>query len=150
MEPTEGRIVGLALRTVPGGAMREVEEASAEAGSWLQGDHGGSTRRGITFLDRATWKTVNAGLGTDLPWHARRANACVEGLDLLALVGRRVAVGGLVVEILSETRPCDEMDARHAGLQRALEPAGYGGVYGRILVGGRVRVGDPVRVLPDT
>jgi len=145
---TRGRVIGLALRTTPGGAMREVEEANAPAGGWLEGDHGGSARRGITFLDRVTWRAVNAGLGTDLPWHTRRANVCVEGLDLLALVGRRLSVGGLVVDVLSETRPCDEMDARHQGLQHALEPAGYGGVYGRIVVGGTVRVGDPIEVHP--
>ena len=34
------------------------------------------------------------------------------------------------------------------GLQAALEPAGRGGVYGRIRAGGNVSIGDTIEVLP--
>ena len=140
--------MGIALRTRPGGPMQEVREASAPVGGWLEGDHGGSAKRGITFLSHETWAQVNAALGTDLPWHTRRANVCVAGLGLFPLVGCRIRVGELELEILDETRPCDLMDRLHPGLQAALKPAGHGGVYGRILAGGALRIGDTIEVLP--
>lgn len=148
--PERGRVVGIALRTRAGAPLREVEEASAPTGGWLEGDHGGSSKRGVTFLSRETWAAVNAELGAALPWPARRANVCVEGLDLLPLIGRRVRVGALEVEILAETRPCDLMDEVHPRLQASLGPPGRGGVYGRIRDGGTLRVGDTIEVLPAT
>ena len=145
-----GQVLGIAVRPAPGTAMREVQKASAPADGWLEGDHGGSAKRGITFLDRDLWDRVCAGLGTALPWHPRRANVCVEGLDLMALLGRRVRVGDLEVEMLAENRPCGLMDEFHPGLLEALDPAGYAGVYGRVREGGAVRIGDAVEVVDDT
>lgn len=146
--PKRGRVLGIALRSRSRGPMNEVREASAAANGWLAGDHGGSPRRGITFLSREAWAEATDAVGVSLPWHTRRANVCVTGLDLLPLVGRRIRVGEIEVEILDETRPCDEMDAAHPGLQAALRPAGRGGVYGRVRVGGTVSVGDTIEVLP--
>lgn len=128
--------------------MREVHRASAPPDGWLEGDHGGSAKRGVTFLAREVWAGVNRELGTDLPWHTRRANVCVEGLDLPPLIGRRIRVGDLEVEILDETRPCDVMDGLQPGLQAALRIDRRGGVYGRVLEGGALSVGDTIEVLP--
>lgn len=146
--PDPGRVVGIALRTRAGGPMTEVPGARAPQGGWLGGDHGGSERRGVTFLSREAWTRVNQDLGADLPWHVRRANVCVEGLDLPALIGRRVRVGQLVLDVLDETRPCDLMDEMHPGLQAALRPEGRGGVYGRVLEGGLLQIGDSIEILP--
>ena len=143
-----GRVVGIALRTRAGGPMDEVSEARVSGNGWLEGDHGGSANRGVTFLSREAWTRVNLTLGTDLPWHTRRANVCVEGLDLPALIGRRIRVGQLVLDVLDETRPCDEMDDMHPGLQDALRPEGRGGVYGRVLEGGLLQIDDAIEVLP--
>ena len=147
-EHARGRVVGIALRSRAGGPMREVDEASAPVDGWLEGDHGGSARRGVTLLSREAWAAVNAELETDLPWPTRRANVCVEGLALLPVVGQRLRVGELELAILDETRPCERMDRLQPGLQDALGPQGRGGVYGRVHVGGRVAVGDAVEVLP--
>jgi MOSC domain-containing protein YiiM len=129
--------------------MRLVEEASGPTDGWLEGDHGGSTKRGITFLDEALWQEVNEELGTDLAWHTRRANVLVRGVDLAALQGRRIRVGELEVEIGGETLPCGQMREAHPGLERALELHARGGMYGRILDGGAIRIGDLIEVLPD-
>lgn len=119
--PDPDRVVGIALRTRAGGPMTEVPEARAPQGGWL---------------------------GADLPWHVRRANVCVEGLDLPALIGRRIRAGQLVLDVLDETRPCDLMDEMHPGLQAALRPEGRGGVYGRVLEGGLLQIGDSIEILP--
>ena len=147
-ENTDGRVVAMALRTAEGGPMREVEASTAPVDGWLDGDHGGSTKRGVTLISREAWEQVNAELGTDLPWHTRRANVCVEGLTLLPLVGRRLRVGEVELEILDETRPCNLMDQLQPGLLAALIPEGRGGIYGRVCAGGRIAVGDTIEILP--
>jgi MOSC domain-containing protein YiiM len=141
------RVLGIAVRTASGVPLREVEETAAPADGWLEGDHGGSAKRGVTLLSRETWAEVNARLGTDLPWIARRANVLVEGLDLMACVARTLRVGEVHVHVLGETRPCEEMDKAWSGLRRVLETRGFGGVYGRVVRGGTVRVGDPIEVV---
>lgn len=138
----EPRVLALALRTSVRGPMHEVEVASAEPNGGLQGDHGTSARRGITFLAKEDWEAACRAVGADLPWHARRANVLVEGRGLLGLVGREVRVGELRIRVEGETCPCARMDERRSGLRAALEPEGRGGVYGRVLEGGTLRIGD--------
>jgi MOSC domain-containing protein YiiM len=55
-------------------------------------------------------------------------------------------IGGVLLRIHGEVAPCQVMDAAHAGLRRALGPEMRAGFWGRVLVGGTVRVGDVVRV----
>jgi MOSC domain-containing protein YiiM len=70
-----------------------------------------------------------------------RRNVLVRGVNLLALKGRRFALGGAVLEASGECHPCSRME-------EALGPGGYnamrghGGITARVLEGGRVAVGD--------
>jgi MOSC domain-containing protein YiiM len=89
---------------------------------------------------------VTRELGAEIPWHTRRANVLVEGLDLPALKGRRVRVGGAEVMLIDETRPCGLMDRQHEGLRKALIPACRGGLHGRVVRAGTFHVGDMVVV----
>jgi len=143
-----GRVLGVALRPAPGVPAREVPAAFAPAGGGLEGDHGGSARRGVTLLARESWEAVTRGLGVSLPWRARRANLLVEGLALADLVGRRVRAGDLLLEVLGEASPCEVMDRAAPGLRAALAVPFTAGVYGRVVEGGTVRAGDAVVVVP--
>lgn len=147
-EPTVGRILSIALRSPDTGPMREVTRADAVAGGGLVGDVKSTEQRGITLLASGQWKRVIDELAADLPWHMRRANVLVECDALGHLIGRRIRVGPVEVEVIAETRPCALMDQQHAGLRAALVPDCRGGVYGRILTSGTIRVGDAVRVAP--
>ena len=57
--------------------------------------------------------------------------------------------GEVAIEVKGETRPCELMDDDgRTGLQAALRPQRRGGVYGQILHGGEIRVGDGIALLP--
>ena len=125
--------------------MVRVATSEASDGGSLGGDHGTSRRRGITFLASGAWNDACTDLGTKLPWHARRANVLLEADGLEHLIGGRVHVGELLLQIHRETTPCGRMDEIVPGLCRVLRDDCRGGVYGEVLRGGSLRVGDMVR-----
>lgn len=141
-------VVGLAVRSRKQGPMREIESDLVAVDGGLAADIPVARDRGLTLLSREQWSEVQRELGVDLPWHTRRANVLVEGLPLGDLIGQRLRLGEVELEIIDETRPCEMMDRLHQGLRATLEPQRRGGVHGRVVRGGRLRLGDPVRVVP--
>jgi MOSC domain-containing protein YiiM len=124
--------------------MREICEAEAVADGGITANLKVHPKRGITLLAKEQWRAAMLELGAELPWHTRRANVLVEGLDLEGLIGRRVLLGGVELLIGGETTPCAMMDKQYEGLKAALAPECRAGVYGRVVQGGRFRVGDTV------
>jgi MOSC domain-containing protein YiiM len=139
-----GTVRGIAIRDASGGPMREIDRATADSDAGIRGNARVSPKRGLTLLDLAKWREALAACRADLPWHARRANVLVEGLDLARLVGRRVRIGDAVVEILGETKPCANMDRAFPGLRAALETGFRGGAHGRVVRTGSFAAGDAV------
>jgi MOSC domain-containing protein YiiM len=146
MSMDTGIVKGLAVRPGDRQPLVEIPEGWATVGKGIQGDDRAAGKRGITFICAKRWADTMTALGADLPWHTRRANVLVEGVNLAQAIGRLVRVGDVEVRIWAETCPCDEMDEFHAGLKEALKPETRGGVYGEVLTEGRIRVGDPIIV----
>lgn len=161
VHPREGRVQAIVLR--PGRRAEPIAAESAEAlaGRGLDGDHKARavprdghvpSKRQVTLIQAEHLAVVAALLGRDAVDPARlRRNLVVSGINLLAckaLLPRqvvRVHVGeSVVLEITGPCEPCSHMEA-------ALGPGGYnamrghGGVTARVLRGGPVRQGDPVR-----
>lgn len=106
--------------------------------------------RGITLLSARQWAEVVRELGRDISWHARRANVLLDAEGLLPLVGRTIRIGGVSVLVCDETRPCGIMDQQAAGLREILKKDGRGGVHGRILNDGAIRIGDEARLVAES
>ncbi|MEM1351954.1 MAG: MOSC domain-containing protein [Pseudomonadota bacterium] len=142
-----GEVTWIGLRPVRRGAMLPVEEAViSERG--LQGDHGASQKRAVTFLQAEHLPVIAAMLGR-MRVEARdlRRNIVVSGINLAALKGRQLQVGTAVLEITTICAPCSRME-------EAFGPGGYsavrghGGYCARIIQPGVVRLCD--RVTPLT
>ena len=131
--------------------VKQVRRTRAIAGRGLEGDHAGGGSRQVTLLSEEAWEVACDDLGrTDLEPGTRRANIVVRGVDLGETIGGGLRIGECVVKVAAETRPCRLMEDAAPGLQKALEPDRRGGVYGRILAGGEIEVGDDVFVVaPD-
>ena len=145
-----GIVRGIAVKTARGGPMRELESATAVVDGGLIENTRVSANRGIAFLDVKKWRAVEDELGLELPWHTRRANVLCEGLDLAALIGQRVQLGGVVVDIMGETEPCSFMERLQRGLYDALVPDCRGGVHGRVVRDGSFTLGDAIKVVGQT
>ncbi len=148
MSQSTGMVAAIALRTSEGGPMREVGEVAASVDGGLAGDVESRPDRGITLIDRQQWSDVTRELNApDLPWHTRRANVLVDGVRMAGLIGQTIRIGQVEVRVNAETKPCGMMDDLHPGLRAALKPDCRGGVYGRIVRGGVISVGDRVSLI---
>lgn len=145
-ETTQGRILALAWRPTDGQPMCETNRQTLVAGAGLASEPGRKPNRGVTLLSASVWRSVCQSLGRELPWHLRRANVLVDGLDLASSIGHVLALGPTRIHIHGETRPCGLMDQAYPGLRAALIGECKGGVHGEVLTGGDIAVGDSVVV----
>ena len=104
-----------------------------------------SQERHITMLSQEQWDTVQRELDGEMPWETRRANVLIEGIASFSeIIGHQVNLGEVTLRINGETHPCSQMDHAQPGLQAALKSECRGGVHGRVVHSGTIRVGDRV------
>ena len=139
-----GRIENLWTKRAHRGPMDSVYEATLVAGQGLLGSVGRSRRRQVTLLAREAWASATADVGHDPGPASRRANMLISGIELARTRGQVLRVGGCRIAIGGELTPCERMDEATPGLRAALQPNWRGGVFGEVLEGGTVRVGDTV------
>jgi MOSC domain-containing protein YiiM len=137
-----GEVVILWLKRFKRGPMDRVLFAEAVAGRGLRGNANQGGKRQITLIDEARWKEACDEVGVDVDPSARRANVMLRGVDLENSRGRLLRIGGCVVRIYNETRPCERMEEAQRGLRTALGTRWRGGVYGEIVEGGVIRLGE--------
>lgn len=144
-----GLLKSIAYRRRDAEPMREVKEAVVRVGRGLDRENRPGGKREVTLLSAEAWEETCRELETELPWYTRRANLLVERIDLAETITHTIRVGEVEIRVHGETKPCDIMDEQHEGLRRTLIPDCRGGVYGQVLEGGTIRVGDRVSVVTD-
>ena len=127
------------------GPMDSVTTATLEAGRGILGNANRGGRRQVTIIARERWAAITAGLGVDLDPITRRANVLISGIDLENSRGRILRLGAVRLRINGETRPCEQMEEAHAGLQAAMRPHWGGGAFAEVLDDGEIHVGDEAR-----
>lgn len=147
--PAAGRLAWIGLSPAPRAAPLVVAEAEALADRGLDGDHHAlrraGSRRQVTLIQAEHLRAVAQELARPVAPESCRRNLVVEGLDLRACYGRVLRVGPVRLEISGPCEPCARMEEN-------LGPGGLaamkdrGGLTARVLHGGRIRVGDGVRV----
>jgi len=139
-----GTVVTLWLKRFKRGPMDRVLFAEAVPGRGLAGNANQGGRRQVTLIDEARWQEACAEVGVDVDPSARRANVMLRGIDLEQSRGRTLRIGPALIRIYNETRPCEQMEDAQPGLRAVLGTRWRGGVYGEVVEGGVIRVGDSV------
>lgn len=139
-------VLSIWIKRAHGGVMDGVDEATLVAGSGVEGSANQGGRRQITIIDEAAWKRACHDVGADVDPKERRANVLVRGVELEGTRGQVLRIGSCRILIHGETRPCNLMDEPQPGLRSAMGPEWRGGVYGEILEGGPIRIGDEVEI----
>ncbi len=145
--PEQGTLRGIAVRSASRAPMQERQEVNVTIEQGIREDYRGSGLRQVTFISVEQWQETIKELDVDLPWHTRRANLLIEGIDLPGTVGEQIRIGDCLFTIYGETEPCQRMEELQAGLQQALRPDLRAGVWGKVVEGGTLRVGESVRVI---
>lgn len=124
--------------------MDTVDTALLEVERGLRGNANRGGRRQVTIISRERWAELMTALGADLPPSTRRANLMVSHVDFEHSRGRVLRVGETRLKINGETRPCEQMEEAHPGLESLMRERWGGGVFAEVLEGGEIRVGDEV------
>ncbi len=150
-----GHIDWLGVRPVTRGPMHAVARVELLADRGLEGDHRATragSRRQVTLIQAEHLALVAAWCGLtflDPAWVRR--NIVVSGINLLALRTCRFHLGETLLEGTGHCHPCSRMEAGlGTGGYNAMR--GHGGITARVLTGGWIAQGDPVRFhgLPPT
>ena len=145
--PEAGRVEELLLWPTKGCPQPVVvPNAEAVPGTGLQGDQKRGRTRQVTLLATEAWEAATAELGVGAPPSSRRANIVIRGLDLEDTLGRCLRLGPVLIQVHGETDPCEMMDRVAPGLKEALIPHRRAGVFGAVIEGGSIAIGDVVRV----
>lgn len=144
---TTGTLEAIWIKRAKRGPMDAVASATLVQDRGIAGNANQGGKRQVTIIEKEVFDRLAAELPGATPW-MRRANFMVSGVSLAHTRGRVLTVGALRILVHGETRPCERMDEQCPGLTLALDPDWRGGVYGAVLDGGEVRVGDPVSLEP--
>ena len=124
-----GRVASLHLHPAePGAPLQTIEAVEVVAGQGIQGDTryfgrlsrdtGQPTRRQVTLIEREQIAEHAAALSLpSIPPGAVRSNIETTGINLIALLGREVEIGGAVLRLYAPRDPCAKMDAICQGLR---------------------------------
>lgn len=136
------RIVSIQLCPGHREPMQLVSSATLITGVGMEGDKHAEAKsyRQLLLADKEALDAVGVTPGTI------KENLTVEGLNVMDLPeGSRLRLGtSAVLEITKICEPCFRMDEIRDGLKQELE--GRRGMVARVIQGGTIRVGDPIRV----
>jgi MOSC domain-containing protein YiiM len=143
-----GSIVAIFTAPATGAATASHDEIKAVAARGLEGDRYFSSNAAehdpedeITLIESEGLELAASERGVELERGEHRRNIVTRGVDLLGLVGQTIKVGEAEVELVRDNPPCKYLqDLTGKEVLRGLH--GKGGVRGRIVSGGVIRVGD--------
>lgn len=145
-----GKVVGIATRPQKRASMELRDKIEVIENRGITEEFRHTDKRQITVMTREDWDAVCEDLAAEIPWTFRRANFLIEGLPIAGITDRTLAIGPVRIELKGVTHPCALMDSQHKGLTKAIANGDRGGVYGRVLIGGTVSIGDPVRFIEES
>ena len=150
--PQTGSLEWIGQRPVRREPLVSVPEAELLTDSHLLGDHArpkAGGKRQLTLIQHEHLGAVAGFLGLNAPLDPGRLrrNLVVSGINLLALKNRQIRIGDdVILDITGECHPCSRREEElGGGGYNAMR--GHGGLTAHIAQGGRIRVGDVVRIV---
>ena len=145
-----GRVASLHLHPAKGGEpLTPVDAIHVVAGKGIEEDRryfNRGSRRQVTLIEREQIADHAAAFGVvEFAPGEVRSNIETTGINLIALLGQRVEVGGAGLEFYAPRTPCPKMDTLCPGLRERMEDRRQG-VLAQVVSDGVIRVGDAIRL----
>jgi len=151
-----GSVVSLQIASGAGADMRAMTELLAVAGRGFEGDryfkqtgtysHYPGTGRAVTLIEIEAIEALAREYDVQLSPGSARRNLVTRGVALNHLVGTNFAVGAVVLRGMHLCEPCLHLGKLTVeGAVRGL--VHRGGLRAEIVVGGVIRMGDPITVI---
>jgi MOSC domain-containing protein YiiM len=159
--PTVGTVASLHLHPrVSGELFQTVSSIDVVEGRGISGNpryfarrsrSGGFSKRQVSLIEREQIAEHAAALGLEaIAPGVVRSNIETTGIDLAALIGKQVEIGGAILFFYEPRTPCAKMDAICIGLRSLMDDSKQG-VLAQVIRSGRISVGDRILVSgPET
>lgn len=147
MAEGEPRVVSVNVSERKGTPKRPVPEAELVVGLGIRGDaHAGTPGREVSLLDQSEIARFEKAKGVHLAPGAFAENITTSGLDhSLLKVGMELLVGPVRLRITQLGKECHEGCAIRERVGDCIMPRL--GVFAQVLTGGRIKPGDPIRLV---
>ena len=144
------RVISVNISQRKGTSKEPVPEIECRVGVGVMGDaHAGTPGREVSILDRAEIVAFEVQHGIEVPPGAFAENITTEGLELSRVeVGDELIVGDVRLRVTQIGKPCHEGCAIREMVGDCIMPRV--GVFARVVSGGKIRPGDPVRLIKVT
>jgi len=129
------------------GPMDPVFSADLVENTGIKNNADQNGKRLVTIIELEKWESMQKQLKCDLDPSARRANLLISGISLTNSRGKILNIGNCSIKVYGETRPCERMDEAFTGLKKVMQANWNGGVYGIIIKGGTLFVGDTINFI---
>jgi MOSC domain-containing protein YiiM len=142
-----GRVTWIGVRVARHAPLIVVESVEARSGKGLHGErYQKDGARQVTLIQAEHMLAIASYLRYEKidPAHLRR-NIVVEGINLLALKGKRFHVGSALLEYTGECHPCSRME-ENLGTGGYNAMRGHGGITARVIDSGFITLGDSISV----
>lgn len=145
--PQIGAVRWIGVRPEKAASVITLDAVEVRAEYGLTGDRYASRsgKRQVTLIQWEHLAVIASLLGrAEVAPALLRRNIAVAGINLLALKGKRFAVGSAIMEYTGLCHPCSQMESRFGpGGYNAVR--GHGGITARVVTSGIVRMNDQVR-----
>ena len=149
MLPQQGTVEWIGLRSRKKQPMQVVDHVIAIKDKGLEGDHynGSSGNRSVSLIQAEHLPAIASMLHLpEIRPEQLRRNIVVRGINLLALKNRHFRLGDAELEMTGQCHPCSRMEETFgAGGYNAVR--GHGGINARVLVPGKIKLGDAVAAI---
>lgn len=146
--PQQGTLVRMAIRPSRRAPMLVKDVLHLDSETGISGDRykAKNGKRQVTLIQQEHLQAVASMLGiAEVNPLLTRRNLVVSGINLLAFKGRQFYIGTVLLEMTGPCEPCSKMEENFGpGGYNAMR--GHGGICAKVIKGGEIAIGDPVRL----
>ena len=134
-----------------GEKINEINEIEVLFGKGIMGDrhfHDSNNHKGqITLIEKENIDYYNNKYKTKIPYIDFRRNIVTEGIELNSLVQKEIEIGNIKILPYQLCRPCSHLEQMVNSKDIIKEFLKKGGLRCEVLVSGKVKIGDEIKIL---